>query len=265
MIFDIETSLYFIYNTINNKIYIGITNNIKRRWKDHIKVAKSQKMKKYLIHKAIAKYGISNFIFKEIMKCPNFRWAKIIEDEFIIFFKSNGYEVYNMDQAHITFHSPMNKNSIQYKNYKSNLSARMKGKNNHMYGVRLYGKANGNYGKKMKPHVKESLLKIRRKLTQENVDEIRKLYYEKLYNQPELAKKFNISLTQINRIILLKKWSNNVNKNRFNKERLKQEEIINIKNMFKNGIKICDISKQLNIDSRKIGKIVNNKTYKNIK
>ena len=35
--------------------------------------------------------------------------------------------------------------------------------------------------------------------------------------------------------------------------------------MFKNGIKICDISKQLNIDSRKIGKIVNNKTYKNIK
>lgn len=51
--------LYQITNLINNKIYIGQTNNIAKRWSNH-KCCNSPNM---VIAKAIKKYGIENFKF----------------------------------------------------------------------------------------------------------------------------------------------------------------------------------------------------------
>lgn len=48
--------VYKITNKINNKLYIGITNNYKKRWANH-KCCNSPNM---IIAKAIKKYGVQN-------------------------------------------------------------------------------------------------------------------------------------------------------------------------------------------------------------
>lgn len=59
--------IYSITNTINGKLYIGQTNDPKRRWKDHLWLAKN-KQEQY-IHRAMSKYGVDNFIFEVIVSC----------------------------------------------------------------------------------------------------------------------------------------------------------------------------------------------------
>ena len=58
--------IYKIVNKINNKVYIGKTTyTIAYRWIQHISAATSDKEKddyNYLLHKAIRKYGVDNFI-----------------------------------------------------------------------------------------------------------------------------------------------------------------------------------------------------------
>lgn len=56
--------IYKITNNINNKIYIGQSVHIKRRWAEHCKPSSDS-----LISKAIKKYGKDNFTFEIIEKC----------------------------------------------------------------------------------------------------------------------------------------------------------------------------------------------------
>jgi group I intron endonuclease len=58
-------NIYGIYNKINGKIYIGITNNLKRRWSEHKKLSKKITEHSYAVHLAIKKYGLQNFILKK--------------------------------------------------------------------------------------------------------------------------------------------------------------------------------------------------------
>ena len=57
--------IYKITNNINNKIYIGQSIHIKRRWTEHCQPSSNS-----LISKAIRKYGKNNFTFEIIEKCP---------------------------------------------------------------------------------------------------------------------------------------------------------------------------------------------------
>lgn len=52
--------VYQITNLINNKLYIGITNDYKKRWSNH----KSCNSPNMVICKAIKKYGVNNFKFE---------------------------------------------------------------------------------------------------------------------------------------------------------------------------------------------------------
>jgi hypothetical protein len=74
---------------------------------------------------------------------------------------------------------------------------------NPMCGIKLLGEANGNFGKEMKPHVKEILIKIRRKLSDEQIKETISLYSSGDHSQTLLSQQYGMSLTQIHRII---KW-----------------------------------------------------------
>ena len=56
--------IYQITNLINNKIYIGQTNNIMKRWSNH----KCSNSKNMVISKAIKKYGVKNFKFEILLK-----------------------------------------------------------------------------------------------------------------------------------------------------------------------------------------------------
>ena len=62
------TGIYLIRNNINNKIYIGQSTDIHRRWLEHLRSGqpekyckKSERDSNTPIHKAMQKYGVENF------------------------------------------------------------------------------------------------------------------------------------------------------------------------------------------------------------
>lgn len=66
------SGIYQIYCKANNKLYIGQTNNLERRFAEHKKRLKSKKMKHHCIHlkNAWELYGEEQFEFKILEKCP---------------------------------------------------------------------------------------------------------------------------------------------------------------------------------------------------
>ena len=84
--------IYSITNTINQKIYIGLTrrDNPYDRWKEHIQ--KSNKPE-YAIHRAMYKYGVDNFKFRVLEECDS---SKVEEREIHYIKKFNTFfEGYN--------------------------------------------------------------------------------------------------------------------------------------------------------------------------
>lgn len=69
--------LYQITNNINNKKYIGITNDYKKRWSNH----KSNKTT--VIGKAIQKYGKENFTFEVLKSNLSLEQASELEEQYI--------------------------------------------------------------------------------------------------------------------------------------------------------------------------------------
>jgi len=72
--------IYKITNIINDKIYIGQTNNIKKRWKRHI--SDSYK-KNTILSRAMRKYGIDNFNISIIDICYNIKTCYFLEKKYI--------------------------------------------------------------------------------------------------------------------------------------------------------------------------------------
>ena len=84
--------IYQITNLINNKIYIGQTNNIKKRWSNH----KNSNDPNMVIARAIRKYGKENFKFEVLLKNLSPEEANLKEIELIKEKESlipNGYNV----------------------------------------------------------------------------------------------------------------------------------------------------------------------------
>lgn len=83
--------IYKITNKINNKIYIGQTvYTITHRWKDHLDESGNNIAKHYLLHQAINKYGVDNFIVEELERCDNEKlnereryWIKIFNSYYL--------------------------------------------------------------------------------------------------------------------------------------------------------------------------------------
>lgn len=66
--------IYKITNNLNNKVYIGKSLDIERRWKEHIRHSKDEfSREKPPIHKAINKYGASSFTFTVLEECDESR------------------------------------------------------------------------------------------------------------------------------------------------------------------------------------------------
>lgn len=86
--------IYLITNLINNKKYVGITNNYKKRWANH-KCCNDPSM---VIAKAIKKYGINNFKFEIIESNVPIEQIDEKEQYYIQFYSSHistgkGYNV----------------------------------------------------------------------------------------------------------------------------------------------------------------------------
>lgn len=63
--------IYIITNKINHKCYIGQSQNIERRWREHRRRALKHSGEEYnsLLHKAIRKHGLENFSFQVVEEC----------------------------------------------------------------------------------------------------------------------------------------------------------------------------------------------------
>jgi len=65
----IMVGVYYITNTINNKIYIGSSNNIEKRHSTHFSNLRYGKHSNKYLQAAVTKYGIDNFMLKAVELC----------------------------------------------------------------------------------------------------------------------------------------------------------------------------------------------------
>ncbi len=70
--------LYKILNKVNQKVYIGQTNNFKNRWNSH-KTESRRNKPKMIINHAMKKHGIENFEFEVIAQCQTIEDANELE------------------------------------------------------------------------------------------------------------------------------------------------------------------------------------------
>lgn len=94
-------TIYKVKNKINGKIYIGFTNDFKRRKKDHLTEATKKENNLSAFHKAIRKYGEHNFEWEIIYQSKDLYHTKnemenyfILENNsFVGLTRSNGYNL----------------------------------------------------------------------------------------------------------------------------------------------------------------------------
>ncbi len=94
--------VYKITNTINNKQYIGITNDYKRRWSNH----RCGNSKNSLVAKAIKKYGIEAFTFELLFSNLSLEDASKKEIELIKEYDTLAPKGYNIAKG--GFNGPTN-------------------------------------------------------------------------------------------------------------------------------------------------------------
>lgn len=78
--------IYKITNKINNKIYIGSSIDVHRRWRHHIGASKNSKDHhyNYPLMQDFREYGIDNFTFEIISNAKNWEDMIKIEHDYII-------------------------------------------------------------------------------------------------------------------------------------------------------------------------------------
>lgn len=213
--------LYGIYNTTNGKLYIGFTNNFKRRWYEHVRNSTKITGERFAIHCAMNKYGVENFIHKKIDEALDLKEANVKEKLWIKCLKDLGYELYNETEG-----------------------------------------GDGTVGRKMTKLVKETLLKCRRKLTDEQIKEIKDLFATENYTQTELAKQFNISLSQIHRIIKNKNWGGKKAEELVIKKNLAAEDVIKMREMYTSGnYTQKELALLFNISKGQVGRIITRRRW----
>lgn len=203
--------IYKITNLINQKIYIGKTNNPKKRWYLHRWSGKNNKHN-YPICRAIHKYGEKNFIFEIIDQSENEQDIMQKEIKYISDFKKN-CQIYNITEGGegVTGYIPTIETRIKLS--KAN-KGKLAGDKNPMFGKGnlILGKNNPFYNKE---HTKESKdkMSVKRKgdknpralLTIENIKEIKS--NKNNLSVKKMAELYSVSTQTIYKILDGTNWS----------------------------------------------------------
>lgn len=89
--------VYKITNLINNKVYIGQTTySLEKRWLEHLY---TNPTRKYLLHKAMDKYGRENFKIEQIGIAESENHLDLIEKDFITKENSMSPNGYNLESG----------------------------------------------------------------------------------------------------------------------------------------------------------------------
>ena len=93
--------IYKITNKINNKCYIGKSQNIEERWKQHLYDYKNNRYPNKPLYKAFLKYGILNFSFQIIENIQNYTTEKGSKRQkyWIKYYNSFGSTGYNATEG----------------------------------------------------------------------------------------------------------------------------------------------------------------------
>lgn len=90
--------IYLLTNKVNGKIYVGQSKDFDQRWRHHKASVRNNKPTQ-IVHHAMIKYGLDNFIFEVIFSCQtqdDINWA---EEYFIKYYDSRntdkGYNITN--------------------------------------------------------------------------------------------------------------------------------------------------------------------------
>jgi len=216
--------IYIIQNKINNKIYVGQTNNIKRRWGRHKYEAFTKNNQKPL-YRSMRKHGIDNFSLIEIESCDQSNVDEL-EMFWIEFFQSQSKIFgYNLSQGGkpladsniIKTRKPPMLGKKHSKQTRQKMSKDRIGDKNGFYGKthsseakqkmstnpnrKFIGKQNYFYGKSFKG----SQNKLS-KLNEEIVLAARKLYKNGM-TFVELSKLYNVSESAISRAVRKITWN----------------------------------------------------------
>jgi group I intron endonuclease len=205
---------YLITNTQNNKVYVGQTQSIPGRWKDHLRTAKypeKYKVSFSLIHKAIRKWGVDNFIIEQLDVQSSGKDINDSEIKWIAYYRQRlgKNNVYNLTNGGDGI------KGYQYteKQLKA-LSERMIGK--------MEGEKNPFFGKKHSEATKKKISEARRtcnkenylgskcsqaKLNEEQVLEIKTKYLTKKYTSQMLCREYQVGRGCIESILSGKTWS----------------------------------------------------------
>jgi len=95
-----EVAVYKIENTLNGRLYFGITCDPARRWRQHVKAAPTQN---WALSRAIAKYGVDVFELSVIHWCISREDACELE-QFLISEVGTQHNGYNISPGGDGFH-----------------------------------------------------------------------------------------------------------------------------------------------------------------
>lgn len=168
--------IYLLQNIINNKIYVGQTNNLIKRKREH---KSRSKYKNTPLYASIRKYGFINFNMIEIEKFDNQAEIDEAEEFWIQFFQSRNREYgYNL-----TIGGTVNRGFKHTQQFKTNKSIQMK---KHFIKHPAYN----------------------RKFNNEQINEIRNLFITQQESFRQLARTFNTNHKIIEQIIMNKTYFN---------------------------------------------------------
>lgn len=123
-----NSAIYIIKNNITQDIYVGSTNDFKKRVKTHLRALLKNKHHSIFLQRAFNKYGEKNFVFLLYLECePDQRLE--LENRYI----KELNPAYNISKNAI---APMDgrKHTEETKQKMSKSSRRISGKNHHGYG-----------------------------------------------------------------------------------------------------------------------------------
>jgi group I intron endonuclease len=152
--------IYIWKNTLNKKVYIGSSDDIKKRWGQHIQTAK--RGSNYKFHQAIREFGEENFK-KEILELVSVNLLESREIEWIKKYNSIK-EGYNVSRGYnsITFNPNL-------ENIKKNLSEKAS-KRNWIYKDNIQKSV---YKDEIEKYLKEGWSKGRPKFSEEHINELK--------------------------------------------------------------------------------------------
>ncbi len=240
--------IYTIHNIINNKIYVGKSQDPIKRWKKHITVAQcKRKREKYFLHRAIQKYGKHNFIFSIIQNFQSEQDCTTAEIYWINYFQSNNSKLgYNLtvggEGVSGRICNEETKNKIRLKAIGRKHTKKTKNK------LRIL-----NTGKILSL---ETIEKTASKLRG------RKLNTERRLIISESTKGICKTLEHKQKISKSKKGKFVGEKNPSAK--ISQYEVINIRNKYKTGYTKAQLAREYKIGRTTIRRIINKESWKHI-